>query len=338
MRRADFLRGVGGVMAGAMMAGRRALAEGRSLAVGYQEQPDWLLYVARDYGLFEKAGISPTFVKFDASPPMIEAFRNGSLDLACVGSVAFLIGLSQGLDWTMIGINPEGAYGQGLVARRDNSAIKTPTDLRGKRVGVFEGATAQYGLLMMLRQHGIAAEQVTIVHMTPQQQVEALANRQIDAAMIWEPWMHRMIQSADARIVETEGNLGIYTNVDAYTVRRSWLAANRDTVLRFLRALAAANDLIAKDHKVAFVAWAREVGLRQGLVEEIYDLVPPPLIYEWTNPRYTYSLIKGGPLYQRLGFLANYMYRHKIIAKPVELDDAMDPSLIAEVLKGKKPP
>jgi len=112
MRRADFLRGVGLGVAG-LVAGHQAAAQGRSLAIGYQDKPDWLLYVARDHGLFEKAGLSPTFVKFDASPPMIEAFKNGSLDLACVGSVAFLIGLSQGLDWTMIGINPEGAYGQG---------------------------------------------------------------------------------------------------------------------------------------------------------------------------------------------------------------------------------
>ena len=69
-----------------------------------------------------------------------------------------------------------------------------------------------------------------------------------------------------------------------------------------------------------------------------FDVVPPPLIYEWTNPRYTYSLVKGGPLYQRLGFLANYMVRYGIISQPVELDDAMDMSLIAEVLKGRKPP
>ncbi len=76
---------------------------------------------------------------------------------------------------------------------------------------------------MMLRQHGIRAEQVTVVHMAPEAQVRALETRQIDAAMVWEPWMHRMMRSANARIVETEGNLGIYTNVDCYSVRRDWL-------------------------------------------------------------------------------------------------------------------
>ena len=200
-----------------------AAAQGRSIVIGYQEQPDWLLFAARDLGLFEKAGLSPTFVKFDAGPPMIEAIRSGRLDLASVGSVAFLIGLSQGVDWTMIGINPEGAYGQGLVVHKD-SAIRTPTDLKGKRVGLFMGATAQFGFLMMLRQHGIRIEQVTVVHMAPEAQLHALETRQIDAAMVWEPWMHRMIRNANARIVETEGNLGIYTNVDCYSVRRDWLA------------------------------------------------------------------------------------------------------------------
>ena len=318
-------------------AGPAVAQQGRSMVIGYQEQPDWLLFVARDLGLFEKAGLSASFVKFDAGPPMVEAARNGTIDLASVGSVAFLIGLSQGLDWTMIGINPEGAYGQGLVVHKD-SDIRTPTDLKGKRIGLFMGATAQFGFLMMLRQHGIRVEQVTMVNMSPQAQLQALETRQIDAAMVWEPWMHRMIRGANARIVETEGNLGIYTNVDCYSVRRDWLRANRDTALRFLRALVIANDAISKDRRVAYRAWAREVGLSDSSAEQVFDVVPPPLIYEWTNPRYTYSLVKGGPLYQRLAFLANYMSRYGIISRSVELDDAMDMSLIAEVLKGRKPP
>ena len=144
MRRQVVLKGVGLLAAGLAGGAGSAAAQGRPMVIGYQEQPDWLLFVARDLGFFEKAGLSPAFVKFDSGPPMIEAARNGTIDLASVGSVAFLIGLSQGLDWTMIGINPEGAYGQGLVVHRD-SDIRTPTDLKGKRIGLVVGATAQFG-------------------------------------------------------------------------------------------------------------------------------------------------------------------------------------------------
>jgi aliphatic sulfonates family ABC transporter substrate-binding protein len=339
MRRATFLRGIGGtaaLLAGSALGAGPSDAQGHAMTIGYQEQPDWLLFVARDMRLFEKAGIAASFVKFEAGPPMIEAVRNGSIDLASVGSVAFLLGLAQGIDWVMIGINPEGAYSQGLVAGRD-SGIKTPIDLKGKRVGLFKGATAHFGFLMLLRQHGIHADQVTIIHMTPAQQLKALEDRQIDAAMVWEPWMQRMIHQANARIVETEGNLGIYTNVDCYSVQRSWLNANRDTVIRFLRALLMAADIVRKDPRIAYRIWSTELGLKAAWAEAIYNVVPPPLITEWTNPRYTYSLVKGAPLYQRLGFLANYLLQEKLISQPLDLSDVMDAGPITEVLKGRKP-
>jgi len=81
MRRIAVLKAIGiavGLLAGGVLTAQPALAQGRPITIGYQEQPDWLLFVARDLKLFEKAGLSPTFVKFDAGPPMIEAIRSGS--------------------------------------------------------------------------------------------------------------------------------------------------------------------------------------------------------------------------------------------------------------------
>jgi ABC-type nitrate/sulfonate/bicarbonate transport system substrate-binding protein len=320
----------------AVLSGRGASAQGRlPISIGYQEAPDWLLFVARDRGLFERAGLAPTFIKFVGGTAMLDSARSGAIDLASVGSVAFLIGLSRGLDWTMIGINPEGAYSQGLVARKDGG-IQTPTDLKGKRVGYLRGSTAQFGLMMLMRQHGLRPEQLSLLDMTPEQQLRALAARQIDAAMIWEPWIHRMIHGANARIVETEGNLGIYTNVEGYSVQRQWLMTHRETASRFLRALVTANDIVQKDPKVAIRLWAADVGIREAWAEEIYEGVPPPLIHEWTNPRYTYSLVKGSSLQRRLGFIAAYLYNEKIIQHPIEVGNATDPSLIEEVLRGRR--
>jgi aliphatic sulfonates family ABC transporter substrate-binding protein len=324
------------LVAGGALTAPRTLAQGRlPITIGYQEKPDWLLFVARDRKLFEKAGLAPTFVKFAGGPPMIAAMQNGSIDLASVGSEAFLIGLSQGVDWVMIGINPEGAYSQGLVARKD-SGIKTPTDLPGKRIGLFKETTAQFGLMMILRQHGIHANQVTLLDMPPEEQLIALENKKIDAAMTWEPWMQRMIHEANARIVTTEGNVGVYTNVDGYSVRRQWLRENRETALRFLRALLMANDVVQKDPTIAVHLWARELGIKEAWAAAIYEDVPPPLIYEWTNPQYTYSLVKGAPLDRRLGFLATFLFDAKLIPQPVDVDNLMDVSVIAEALKSRK--
>jgi ABC-type taurine transport system substrate-binding protein len=82
------------------------------ITIGYQATADWLLLAARDLQLFEQADLAPTYVKFVAGAPMIAAVQSKTIDVAAVGSVPFLIGLSQGVDWVMIGIHSEGAYAE----------------------------------------------------------------------------------------------------------------------------------------------------------------------------------------------------------------------------------
>lgn len=318
---------------GSAFTAPRALAENPlPIKIGYQTVADWLLFVARDQKLFEKVGLAPTYVKFVAGAPMIAAARSESIDVASLGSVPFLIGLSQGVDWVMIGINPEGAYSEGLVARKD-SGINTPGDLRGKRIGFFKGSTAHYGVMMTLRQHGIRLDQVTLLHMSPAEQLAALVKKDIDAAMVWEPWMQRMVHEANGRIVATEGDIGIYTNVVGYNVRRDWLRDNRDTAVRFLRALLMAHDVVEKDPRVAVRVMAQEMGIKDAWAEAIYEDAPPPRIHQWTNPRYNYSLVKGSALHRRLGYLATFLLDEKLISNPVDLREAFDASVIAEALR-----
>jgi len=320
---------------GAAFIPPRTSADSLPITIGYQTNSDWLLLVARDLKLFEKAGLAPTYVKFDAGPPMIAAAQSGNINVASIGSVPFLIGLSQGVDWVLIGINPEGAYTEGLVARKD-SGINTPADLKGKRLGFFKGSSAHYGVMMTLRQYGLHPDQVTLLHMSPAEQLLALTNKEIDASMVWEPWMQRMVHEASARIIETEGDLGIYTHVDGYSVRRDWLQDNREAAVRFLRALIMAHDVVRTDSRLAVRVWAQEMKIKDAWVEAIYKNAPPSNIEEWINARYRYSLVKASSLHRRLGFLATFLLEQRLIAAPVDVDEALDVSVIAEALKAQK--
>lgn len=313
-----------------------ALAESPlPITIGYQATADWLLFAARDLKLFEKAGLAPTYVKFNTGAPMIASAESKSIDVAAVGSVPFLIGLSQGVDWVMIGIHSEGAYVEGIVARKD-SGIDTPADLKGKRIGYFKGSSAHYGVMMVLRQLGIRLDQVTLLHMSPAEQVAAMAKNDIDAAVVWEPWMERMVYEANARIIATEGDFGIFSNVALYSARRDWLRDNRETAVRFLRALLMAYGVLQKDPMVGIRALAEEMGIKEAWAETIYRDAPPPKIYEWVNPQYNYSLVEGSAFQRRFGYLATFLFDEKIIPKPVDVREAMDISVITEALKAWK--
>ncbi len=301
------------------------------ITIGYQATADWLLFTARELKLFERVGLAPTYVKFVAAAPMIAAAESKSIDVATVGSVPFLIGLSQGVDWVMIGIHSEGAYAEGFVARKD-SGIDRLADLKGKRIGYVRGSTTHYAVMMALRQLGLRPDQVTLLDMAPAEQVAAMAKRELDAAVAWEPWMQRMVHEANARIIATEGDLGIYTNVASYSARRDWLRDNRGTAVRFLGALVMAYGALQKDPMVGVRALAGEMGIKEAWAETIYQDAPPPKIYEWANARYDYSLVKGSAFQRRLGHLATLLFHEKVLPKPVDLRDALDASVITEAL------
>jgi ABC-type nitrate/sulfonate/bicarbonate transport system substrate-binding protein len=271
-------------------------------------------------------------VKFVAGPPMIAAAREKSIDITSIGSVPFLIGLTEGVDWVAIGINPENAYGEGLVAR-NGSGILSISDLPGKKIGYFRGSTAHYGLIMTLNQLGVRRDQVTLIDMTPDEQLAALANKEIDAAMVWEPWMQKMVHEANCRVIITEGEMGTYMSLSVYAARREWSRKNREGAVRFLHALLMANDIMQKDPAVGIKSLSAEMEIMEGWAEAIYENSPPPKISLWTDSRYRYSLVKGAAFHRRIGYLSTFLFDEKIISRKVELRDIMDETIITEALK-----
>ncbi len=305
------------------------------ITIGFQANTDWLLLVARDLQLFEQAGLRPNFVKFVAGPPMIAAAQEQSIDVASIGSVPFLSGLTRGVDWVVVGINPENAYGEGLVAHR-GSGIETVADLAGKRIGFFRGSTAHFGLMMALRQLGIRRDQVELFDMTPAEQLSALASRQIDASMVWEPWMQKMVHEANGRLIVTEGGMGIYASVSVYAARSEWLRSNREAAVRFLRALLMASEVMQKSPEIGIKALAREMNIKEAWAEAIYESSPPPDLSLWVDPRYRYSLVKGAEFHRLLGYLVTFLLEEEVISAEVDVRNILDVSIISEALKARE--
>ena len=73
-------------------------------------------------------------------------------------------------------------------------------------------------------------------------------------------------------------------NVSGFSVRRDWLRDNRETAVRFLRALLRAYDVLRKDERVAISAGAREMGISDEWAEAIYAYTPPSNMYLWADP------------------------------------------------------
>ena len=305
------------------------------MRIGYQTNSDWLTIAARTHKLFEKAGLAPTYVKFAAGAPMIAAADSKSVDVTTPGTVPFLAGLAQGVDWVIIGIDTELATAEGFVARKDGG-INTLADLRGKTIGYFRASTSHYGLAMALKKFNIPLDQVKLLHMPPAQQVAAMINKNIDAAAVWEPWLQKMVHEANGKIIAMEADIGVFTAEATYAVRRDWLRDNRETARRFLEALRLAYDVLEKDRTPSIKVFAEEAGIKEEWAATIYQEAGPPKIYRWADPQYPFSVVKGSPFHKALEELARFLHEEKIIQKPADVSNVLDSSVIAEVLKAVK--
>lgn len=315
-------------------ATRSAQAQSAALPItlGLQTDSHWLTIEAQKKGLFEKAGLKPNYIKFAAGAPMMAAAQSKSIDVATVGLVPFLAGVGQGIPWVAIGFHVAGGLGEGILARK-NSGIRTLADLKGKRIGYFRASTAHYGLYMALKKNQIAANEVTLLSMAPAQQLAAMRAGEIDAASVWEPWMHKMVADADAQLISTETDIGVITAASTLAVRREWLAENRETARRLIQGSLLAYQSLQVDPKPAIQQFAADVGISEQWSSDIYKEVPPVEITKWTDPAYEYSLAKGGKMEHALVELAAFLHEEKVVPRPIEVDGLLDPSVVAEVLK-----
>ena len=305
------------------------------IKIGYQAVASWLLFGARSLKLYEKAGLAPTFVKFTAGAPMIAAAQSQSIDVAMVGTVPFLAGVAQGVDWVYIGVDNEYPRAVGFVARKD-SGVGTLADLNGKTIGFFRGSTSHYAVLTVLKRQNIPTSQVKLLALEPAQQVAAMMNKQIDVAATWEPWMQRMVHQADGKIIAREADIGVYTGLGVWAVRSSWLKANPETARRYLRALVMAYDALEKDPAPAINAVMQEMGIPEEWARAIFKESGLPAIYKQADPTYRYSAVKDSPLQASLTDLARFLFEEKVLPKHVDVSPLVEGALLAEVLATHK--
>ena len=203
-----------------------------------------------------------------------------------------------------------------IIVRTDQMKNE-PKELRGKRIGTTKiGQSAHFFLYLFLLKHNISTNAVTIVHDSPSVIVENLANGDIHAASLFEPYA----TFAAERLKENGRILaepGIYSKTFNMVAKSGLLSTSRDTIERMLRALIEAEKfgikqpdqfvkIISKRHNTrknlveAFLAQSNfEVTLNPSLISTLNEEAKWAIKYKLTSrtkiPDYT-DFIFSDPL------------------------------------------
>ncbi len=137
-------------------------------------------YLADEAGYYRDAGLDVT-IQNKIDPDMVPLIGQGSIDIGLADGTSVIPAVSQGIPITYVAT----IYGKfpSIVFTKASSGIKTPADLKGKRIGI----PGRYGsswimLQAMLSSAGLTPDDVEIVEYPDFGQGAAVAAGAVDAA------------------------------------------------------------------------------------------------------------------------------------------------------------
>ena len=225
------------LLAAMLMAASTEHASARDrLANGYSSASGVFagLWVAQEAKLFEKYDIDSHLILIASGSLMVQAMLGGDLPIAGAAGSAAVDASLGGADIIMFGsmVKVPAFYIMALPE------IKSIEDLRGKNVGVTRfGSSTDFTMRYVLRKNGLEpGRDVTLIQTGDLFAAAALLRTHAIVAAPFSSPTNLKAEEAGARVLLNMGKAGVYFPHDAFMARRSFINANADLVLRFLKA------------------------------------------------------------------------------------------------------
>lgn len=163
------------------------------------------LFVAVRNGYFLEEGIELDMQPEISSPRNLQLLHLGEVQVAGVGAIPALLGLSRGV--RVVAVVENGAYSaeaplQAIIVRKD-SELATLADLDGKILAITGfGSHGDVTLRMeILPAAGLTVDDINLVEIPVAQMEGALVTGTVDAALVIEPWASRAEESEDLQVM-----------------------------------------------------------------------------------------------------------------------------------------
>lgn len=190
------------------------------------------LWVAQEGGYFKREGLDTELLYIGGGTLLIQAMLSGDIPFAYGPSVPVINATLRGSDLILIG-NTGNSLVFSIMARPE---LKQPAQLRGKKIGVTRlGGSTDWALDAALKQWGMERSQITAIQTGGMPEgLAALTSGALDAVVLSPPSNFRAAK-AGMHELEDVGQLKIVFPNTPLSSTRTFLRANRDTGLRFLR-------------------------------------------------------------------------------------------------------
>jgi NitT/TauT family transport system substrate-binding protein len=227
------------------------------------------LFVAHERGYFRDEGLDATLHSFISGYLGLDAVLSGNADLATVGETPIARVAISGGQLAVVATVARVQRAIRIIARRDRG-ISGPDDLKGRKIGVTVGTTADFFLHIYLVTSYIDPNDILMVDLAPDKVVEALLKGQVDAVSTWAPYtvVLRDRLGSNALVLDDPS---IYTMTWNLVTTPPFIRNSPGRIEKFLRAIVRANRFIAEEPAAARTISSKHIGPESHLDGEWQD-------------------------------------------------------------------
>lgn len=235
------------------------------------------VWVAKDLGLFDKFGLDVDLVMITGGSRSVAALLGGSTQIGTGSATAPLVAAARGSDIVVIAASYN-KFPYAIVAKPE---IQTPKDLTGKRIGILNfGGSNDLALQLAIKEWGLKRQEVDIIiGGDAPTRLAALTTGRIDATVLSPPHLTKAVK-AGYRVLADMGEMRANFSQSTAYVRKNYLAQNRETVKKFLKAYAEAVRILRNDRENSLKVLAKRLRLDD---REILEAT-----FNYYSPRFSY--------------------------------------------------
>ena len=193
------------------------------------------LWIAHDLGIFSRYGVDVQLLYIGGGSVATQALLGGDVQFVRLGANAVVQASLRGAELKMIA----NTINRLVFSLMSKPEIKSPADLKGKRIGVTRlGGSTDFALDLALKKWALRRGTDVAVLQTGgmPQLLGAIKGGSIDAGVISPPTNLQALKLGLKELVDF-GDLEILYPNSPLAATQNYLAKNRDLVLRFLRGI-----------------------------------------------------------------------------------------------------
>jgi ABC-type nitrate/sulfonate/bicarbonate transport system substrate-binding protein len=227
------------------------------------------VYIAKKKGYFSDEGIDITVKEYSSGKIATKSMFAGEVDISTMADMPVVFNSFKRQDFCVFATFTTSYHFVSMLTRED-TGIKTGTDLRGKRIGANRGTSSHFYLAVFLADNQLSMSDVQMIHYKTVDLPDALKNHEVDAISVWQPHAHNTGHLLKDNIKELP-SLKIYRTTFNFGAKKNYAKSHQKTLEKFIKALIRASNFIQNNKDESQEIITEWLKIEKETVSKLWD-------------------------------------------------------------------